>query len=557
MVGTLSIRTKFTLLSIGALLACLAIIGVTVNGDLHARLTEAGKASLSNRVLAVREFMLTHGPVSLEDGHIAFGATVMDGNNAYLSHLSPFLDDIGITVFRGDVRVATTLTLDDGRSAVGTVMAPGPLHDAVFRDGRAQTGMTQVKGQTYIASYLPLRDRAGTLIGALADNQPIRAFVGPIDDIMKRLWWESIATLSVSAVVLWLAIRKMTAPLLRLTDQIGDIAAGRLGARIEWGNRADEIGTIGRAVGVLRDGVMERNALAAAQDKVKAEAEQTRRDDLHRIAGRFDAEIGTLVGKISAASAEMESLARTLSSTATYGFEQADRVNHAVTEAASGVRTVAAAAEELASSINEITRQVQQSSQMTANAVADTRRTDNIVRALAEGAEKIGQVVGLITTIAGQTNLLALNATIEAARAGEAGRGFAVVASEVKSLAGQTARATEEISSQVANIQAATREAVAAIQGIAQTIDHVASIATAIAAAVEEQGTATAEIARNIQQTSRATTHVTDAIGEVRGSAGQTGTLSGRVLDFASGVSTQAGSLSKEVERLVQAVRAA
>jgi hypothetical protein len=92
--------------------------------------------------------------------------------------------------------------------------------------------------------------------------------------------------------------------------------------------------------------------------------------------------------------------------------------------------TVAGAAEQLASSIAEISRQVASSSESTGRAVSEANRAGSEIRSLAGAAERIGDVVRLISEIAGQTNLLALNATIEAARAGEAGRGFAVVASE-------------------------------------------------------------------------------------------------------------------------------
>src|SRR6202043_3774190 len=108
----------------------------------------------------------------------------------------------------------------------------------------------------------------------------------------------------------------------------------------------------------------------------------------------------------------------------------------------------ATAAEELSSSIQEIGRQVEQSTRIAGNAVEEAKRTDGVVQSLAAGAQKIGDVVKLIRDIAGQTNLLALNATIEAARAGDAGKGFAVVASEVKALANQTGKATDDISAQ-------------------------------------------------------------------------------------------------------------
>jgi methyl-accepting chemotaxis protein len=124
------------------------------------------------------------------------------------------------------------------------------------------------------------------------------------------------------------------------------------------------------------------------------------------------------------------------------------------------IQAVAAATEELSVSIREISSQVQNSSQVSAQAVAKAEDTDRLVQGLSDTVARIGEIVQLINGIATQTNLLALNATIEAARAGDAGKGFAVVAGEVK---GQTARATEEITSQIEAVKAATGEAVAAM----------------------------------------------------------------------------------------------
>ena len=87
---------------------------------------------------------------------------------------------------------------------------------------------------------------------------------------------------------------------------------------------------------------------------------------------------------------------------------------------------------------------VEQTGQRTEKSIAE-------IEGLAAATQRIDGVLTLIQTIAEQTNLLALNATIEAARAGDAGRGFAVVAHEVKALAGQTAKATAEISENVAH----------------------------------------------------------------------------------------------------------
>jgi uncharacterized phage infection (PIP) family protein YhgE len=86
------------------------------------------------------------------------------------------------------------------------------------------------------------------------------------------------------------------------------------------------------------------------------------------------------------------------------------------------VQTVASAAEELSSSIGEISRQVSQSTEIAGQAVDEEERGKEMIQGLVHATQKIGEVVALITDIAEQTNLLTLNATIEAARASDAGK---------------------------------------------------------------------------------------------------------------------------------------
>ncbi|WP_029004830.1 methyl-accepting chemotaxis protein [Azorhizobium doebereinerae] len=178
---------------------------------------------------------------------------------------------------------------------------------------------------------------------------------------------------------------------------------------------------------------------------------------------------------------------------------QAASASAATDAAASNMQTVAAGAQQLAASVGAISRQVQQSSELSAAAVEQGNRTNDIVASLSGAAQKIGHVVELINSIAAQTNLLALNATIEAARAGEAGRGFSVVAQEVKSLAGQTSKATGDIATQVTEVQAATDEAVNALGAVTDFISQLNTIASSIAAAVEQQAAVTRDVSSSMQ----------------------------------------------------------
>ncbi|HSP49145.1 MAG TPA: methyl-accepting chemotaxis protein [Pseudolabrys sp.] len=70
----------------------------------------------------------------------------------------------------------------------------------------------------------------------------------------------------------------------------------------------------------------------------------------------------------------------------------------------------------MSSSIAEIGRRLNQTTEVVRVAVDEAQVTNQDIGALAQGARKIGDVTKLIRNIAGQTNLLALNATIEAAR---------------------------------------------------------------------------------------------------------------------------------------------
>jgi methyl-accepting chemotaxis protein len=214
---------------------------------------------------------------------------------------------------------------------------------------------------------------------------------------------------------------------------------------------------------------------------VKFATDITRKTQLQR---EIDRDLGVIAGSIATAN------------------EQVTGAASASEQTSANVQAVASGAEELQTSIAEISRRVSEASKISAQAVDQSRRTNDIVTGLSASAGRIGDVVSLINTIAAQTNLLALNATIEAARAGEAGRGFAVVASEVKSLATQTSKATEEIGGQIAAVQSATNEAVGAIGDISKTIDTINEISETIASAVEEQTAVTRDIAANMQTAS-------------------------------------------------------
>jgi len=263
-----------------------------------------------------------------------------------------------------------------------------------------------------------------------------------------------------------------------------------------------------------------------------------------------------MITRLSNASIELEGVAKRLSDCAENTTRLGGVVAKASEDASNDVQSVVSAAEMLAASVRDISAQVQHSSTVAQNAVAQADQADTRITALAQAAGRIGDVVKLIDAVAGQTNLLALNATIEAARAGESGRGFAIVAQEVKTLAAQTGKATGEIGKQVSDMQSATSDAVNFIRTIDGNIEKISTIATTIAAAVEEQDSATNEIVRSIRSAAVGTAQVAESVAQVRSDATETRRTSSHLLDAARILSDDSKSLQHEIDEFLSLIAA-
>ena len=370
----------------------------------------------------------------------------------------------------------------------------------------------------------------------------------------------TLAAITAAAVIASILIgylvvnRQVVSRLTTLAQQMTSLADGNKDITVDT-KGSDEIAGMATTVEVFRVNALEVDRMRAEQDEAERRSSAERHQQRLELASDFESRVKSIIDRVGQSAREMEATAKTMSDGANSVQERSVDGVSAAQQTSNNVQTVAAAAEELSASIREISDKISQSSEQARRANDQAAETT-----AGRGSGRRGSPdrhrghLDQRHRRADQSPRPQRHHRSGTRRAMQA-KASRLSPPEVKNLAAQMAKATEEITAQIKTVQDGVVEAVTAIRGVAGAIVEIDANVTAIAGAVEEQGASTQEIARSSQDAAAGTSEMTQTIEGVSSVANDTGGQAKAVLSAAGTLSTEAGTLDREVSAFLSQLR--
>lgn len=193
---------------------------------------------------------------------------------------------------------------------------------------------------------------------AQSNARRVTALSQEVDETRQMLTWLIAATVGLAIpaglAAFWTILTGVTRPLGRLTSAVDAVADGRIDAEVSDTDRNDEIGGLARSVLVFRDNVREVERLKATEAEREGANRAQRTREMAELADAFSGTVQSVVATVTRSAEEIVGNVSRVGLVARNVSELGQTVAATSAGATQSVESAANAAQELASSIGEI-----------------------------------------------------------------------------------------------------------------------------------------------------------------------------------------------------------